>query len=431
MTCILVTNAYSARNRGDAAIIIGMVESLRRSSLFRDAEIRVSSGDHPADSERLPVPVVPSFHSLKNRISNNSGANSLYFLLVLLPFSLLWAVAWRFGRFDLPTPGGLRELMRTYARADVVVAAGGGYLYTTSAIHGNVVLLINVYSFFFAVLLGKPVFLYSQSIGPFAGSWQSWFVRLALSKVRLVEVREEFSGQLLDGWRMPTPVQLTIDAAFLLKPRPPAEDLEFAGLRAEPTVGMTVRRWFRDREQQVRYEKTIAAFVDWLIEERRAEVVLLPQVTYSEGLDDDRETARNMVRWVNQKDHVRVVEDELSAGEIKWLCGRVDFFVGTRMHSNIFALSSGVPTLAIAYQPKTQGIMSELGLDDCVLPIEGLALEELQTVFDAMVGRKSEIRNRLGSTIPSLEVKALEAGQLIADNFAQWEEQQGNPGPRP
>ena len=185
MTRVLITNAYSARNRGDAAIILGMIESLRRTDAFQDAEIRISSADHPVDSGRYPVPVVSSFHSIKNGFSRNSSANLLYFLAVLLPMSLVWALAWRAGRLDLPLPSTVRGLLRTYADADVVVAAGGGYLYTTSAIHGNVVLLTNVYAFFFAVLLGKPVCLYAQSIGPFAGSWQRWLVRRALSRVAL------------------------------------------------------------------------------------------------------------------------------------------------------------------------------------------------------------------------------------------------------
>ncbi|MCK5376749.1 MAG: hypothetical protein KAJ97_06690, partial [Acidobacteria bacterium] len=128
---ILITNAYSARNRGDAAIILGMVESLRRTGVFREAEIRISSADHPADAARYPVPVVPSFHSLKNQLSSSPSVNALYFLVVLLPMSLLWAVGWRLGRLDLPLPSSLRELMRAYARAELVVAAGGGYLYTT------------------------------------------------------------------------------------------------------------------------------------------------------------------------------------------------------------------------------------------------------------------------------------------------------------
>jgi len=405
-----------------------MIECLRRTDVFRDAEIRISTADHPADSARYPAQTVPSFHSLKNGFSKSPSANLLYFLVVLLPFSLLWALAWRVGKFDLPLPTALHGLMRTYAAADMVVAAGGGYLYTTSAIHGNVVLLRNVYCFFFAVLLGKPVSLYAQSIGPFAGRWQAWFVRLVLSTVSLVEVREEVSRRLLDGWKIPTPVRLVADAAFVLDAHPPSDDLEIVETSGGLTVGITVRKWFRDRELQVGYERTIAAFVGWLVEERGAVVVFLPQVTYADGYDDDREAARDVVASVTRIDRVRVVEDELAAAEVKWLCGQMDFFVGTRMHSNIFALSSGVPTLAIAYQPKTEGIMSGLGLGECVLRIEDLALDELRRAFDDIVDRGPEIRDQLCSTMREIQAEALEAGRLIGEAFIGWKDQQDDAG---
>jgi colanic acid/amylovoran biosynthesis protein len=427
-TQVLITNAYSARNRGDAAIILGMIESLRRTDVFRGAEIRISSADHPADSARYPVQVIPSFHSIKNGFSGNSSASLLFFLVVLLPLSLMWALAWRVGRFDLPLPATLRGLLQTYAGADVVIAAGGGYLYTTSVTHGNVVLLINVYSFFFAVLLGKPVCLYAQSIGPFVGSWQSWFVRRTLSRVALVEVREEVSHRLLDGWGIPTPIRMVADAAFILEARPPGECPDFVGATGGPTVGMTVRKWFRDSGRQVNYERTMAAFVDWLVDERGAEVIFLPQVTYAEGHDDDRETARNVVASVARTDRARVVEDELAVAEVKWLCGRMDFFVGTRMHSNIFALSSGVPTLAIAYQPKTEGIMAGLGLGDCVLRIEELTTEELRRAFDALVARGPEIRDHLSATLPEIRAEAIEGGRLIGEVLVGWKDRQDDAG---
>ncbi len=420
MTRILITNAYSARNRGDAAIILGMLESLRRTEEFREAEIKISSVDAAADAAHYPVPTIPSFQSVKSSFSRSAFLSSLYFLLVLLPLSLVWAVCWRFGRLDAPVPGSLRKLLREYAASDLVIAAGGGYLYTTSSIRGNVVLLINLYCFFFAVLLGKPVALYAQSIGPFAGSLQSRLVRRVLSMVMLVEVREDFSRRLLDDWGLATPVARVADAAFLLPAREPERGLDSGASGGGATVGMTARKWFRNRDRQLEYEQSLASFVRWLIQERGASVVFLPQVTYTEGRDDDRVVARRVASAVDRDDRVQVVESELTAPEIKWLCGRMDFFVGTRMHSNIFALSSGVPTVAIAYQPKTTGIMTELGLGRWVVPIDGLSLAELQRAFDGVCEGRDEIRRRLEAAIPELEAGALEAGELIAKTYVDW-----------
>ncbi|MEE4271602.1 MAG: polysaccharide pyruvyl transferase family protein [Thermoanaerobaculales bacterium] len=413
MSRILITNAYSARNRGDAAIILGMIESLRHQDAFPGAECLISSTDAVADRDAYPVPVVPSFHSIKNRFSSRPAANALVFLLVLLPASLAWAGARRFLKIELPIGGSFGELMEAYARADLVVAAGGGYLYTTSAIRGNLVLLINVYSFFFGVLLGKPVVLYAQSIGPFAGAVQWWFVRRIISRLSLVEVRELWSHALIEEWVAPAKLKVVADAAFLLDPTRPAT-VDLAAWGGGPTVGMTVRCWFRHPGKQAAYERTMAAFVDRMVEEYGAEVVFLPQVTYIDGRDDDREVARRVARGT-AGDRVRVIEDELTAPEVKWLCGCMDYFVGTRMHSNIFALSSKVPSLAIAYQPKTEGIMRALGLADFVVPIEGLNLDELERIFAEMLRRAPEIRERLGAVLPILRADALEAGRLIAE----------------
>jgi colanic acid/amylovoran biosynthesis protein len=418
MTEILITNAYSALNRGDAAIILGMVRSLRSTETFRDAVVRVSSANHPDDCGRYPVPVVPSFHSLKNRFSANSDINALYFLVVLLPLSLVWAGVWRLTGLDMSFSGPFRELMRSYAGADLVIAAGGGYLYTTSQVHGNVVLVITVYSFCFGRLLGKPVFLYSQSIGPFATSWQQWFVRRALTKVRLVEVREEISGAMLDGWRLPIPVRRAADAAFLIPARKPEKAPHLFADEHRLMVGMTVRNWFRDPVRQEEYEITMASFVTWLVEEMDAKVVFFPQVTFAEGSDDDREAAQRVATRVTNRNLVYVLEDELDAEEIKWLCGRMEIFVGTRMHSNIFAMSCGIPTIAIAYQPKTSGIMRSLGLEEFVLPIEKTTPASLRELFEALASKRATIRELLLRRIPEVEEQALLGGELIAKDFS-------------
>lgn len=419
MARVLITNAYSARNRGDAAIILGMIESMRRTSVLANAEIRVSSVDCARDAAFYPVEVVASFQSLKNGFSSRPNLNWIYFLVVLFPLSLLWAAGWRLARLDLPVPGSLRALLRTYADSDVIVAAGGGYLYTRSAARGNVVLLINTFSFVYGVLLGRPVALYAQSIGPFAVCWQAWFVRRALSALRLVEVREESSRRLVDSWALPTAMRQAADAAFLLEAQVPAERIFLSGSDRELTVGMTVRRWFRDHERQRAYERTVAIFVDWLVEQRGATVVFLPQVTFTEGRDDDRTIARRVAADTACRAHVRLVEVELAAGELKWLCGRMDVLVGTRMHSNIFALSARVPTVAIAYQPKTAGIMAELGLDEWVVPIEALDVGELQRKFDAVVGRQAEIRDHLAAVMPRVTASALDGGRFIAEIVAE------------
>jgi len=123
---ILISNGYSARNCGDGAIVLGMVASLRDTTAFTDAELVLSSADFPADGERYAFPVVPSFRSLANEVSDREPVAGLFFLLVILPVSVLWAVVFRTTGLLLPVPAPLRLVLHAYARADLVIAAGGG-----------------------------------------------------------------------------------------------------------------------------------------------------------------------------------------------------------------------------------------------------------------------------------------------------------------
>lgn len=63
----------------------------------------------------------------------------------------------------------------------------------------------------------------------------------------------------------------------------------------------------------------------------------------------------------------------------------MSYFIGTRMHSNIFALSSGIKTLAISYEPKTEGIMKDLGLSEYVIKIENVNSRILNEKFNKLI----------------------------------------------
>jgi len=416
MTRILITNAYSARNRGDGAIVLGMIESLRRAFGDGEVEISVSSADHPADGERYPVAVLPSFHSIMGRFSRHGTLQGLFFLLVLLPASLAAALLLRLTGLALPLPWGLAPLLEAHHRADLVVACGGGYLYTTSPRRGTVMLLVQLHSFMLGRVLGRPVYLHAQSIGPLASSLHARLVRAALRRVRLVEVREASSARLVRGWGLPVPVHEAADAAFLLRARAPSPD-PLGPATGSLRVGITVRSWLREPGAQEAYEEAMARFVERILGAHDAEVVFLPQVTVPRTGDDDRSVARRIVERLGSPPAARLLEADPTPGEMLWICGRLDCLVGTRMHSNIFALSMGVPVVAIAYQPKTAGIMEELGLGAWVLPMEGLDAGRLYELFGEMLRQREALSEQLRQRLPAVRRNALRAGTLIAEDL--------------
>ena len=59
----------------------------------------------------------------------------------------------------------------------------------------------------------------------------------------------------------------------------------------------------------------------------------------------------------------------LDACELKWLIAQTDWFCGTRMHATIAALSSGVPTAALAYSLKTRGVFATCAMASAVVDL--------------------------------------------------------------
>ncbi|MGB9618803.1 MAG: hypothetical protein ACPL7K_00145, partial [Armatimonadota bacterium] len=74
----------------------------------------------------------------------------------------------------------------------------------------------------------------------------------------------------------------------------------------------------------------------------------------------------------------------------------MDYLVGTRFHSVVFAQGLGIPSMAIAYGGnKANGIMGDMGLADYVVPIDKVTEEQLCNMFDSLIEKSDEIRRKL------------------------------------
>jgi polysaccharide pyruvyl transferase WcaK-like protein len=100
-----------------------------------------------------------------------------------------------------------------------------------------------------------------------------------------------------------------------------------------------------------------------------------------------------------------VVEDTLDHKQIKYLIGQTDFFLGSRMHSCIAAISQFIPTIGIAYSKKFQGVFESVGIGDYVVD---LRTEDephiLAQVIDAF-NKRQETAENLRVTVPKIQDK--------------------------
>ena len=422
---ILLINVHSSRNVGDAALLAMALKQLRASFPGSQFALCMDDPESHGGQEQVLESLFAWVHPMTDQAK---GGWNLSRLGWLLPASLLPVLTWRLSRtaWWLLTPASLRDIVRAYLEADLVVSKPGGFLYSSGR---GISLLVALYSIALAILAGKPVYILPQSIGPLARSWERWLTRRVLEGVRLVMVREPVSLLVVRACGVRNPrVSLVADMAFGF---PSAEQaqvdgwLREQGLAAQqdrPLLGITVVNWGAQNtafRRQAVYEKACQAAARWFAGQNGGQVIFFPQVWGPLPEQDDRIPARRIAEQLRDfQDAIHVVEQPIPSELLKAIYGRMDLFIGTRMHSNIFALSEGVPVVAIGYLHKTRGIAQMAGIDPWVIDIQQVDESSLVERLAALWGTRTEWREKIRATVPELIRQAERAGEMIRADYA-------------
>ncbi len=414
---IVVTNIYSYDNKGDAAIVLALVSEIRR--VFPKADLTLLTTDAKNDKDKYGAPVSSSLMwVLFSAIKDLPIVRRVYELVTRMGGLLLYLMFYKL--FRKPFYGLLKKEVRVVAHhineSDMVIACGGGYLGTADASPKSILLLFGMcLSFLMGHYARKPVYLYSQSIGPLHDWFAKAIVRFSLNRVDLIEVREDISMEYMKSLKVRTPYIRTADPALLLRGqrRPAPIRLKKASLQ----VGTTVRKWFTTEEERANYRTILAKLIDYMVTEYDAQVTYIPQVIAQGFGDDDRLVAKRLWEQVEHKDRFTVLTDNLHPFELIDLCGKMDIFVGTRMHSNIFALLGDVPVVGIKYEHKTQGIMDGLGIGDATIDIKKINYEDLQQKVDMVIKNSKHYKELISQNMPGQIALSSSAMDRIKEEF--------------
>jgi colanic acid/amylovoran biosynthesis protein len=420
MRRVVILNTYSWLNKGDTAIVLGIIQALRTN--FPQVEISIVSAtpevDAPHYAERsIDVVGDPLWDILRTDRSLLGRIARFTLNLVAVPLSLL-STRMLGDRVRLPLGSEARALVQRVSEADVAISCGGGF-WVDSARRGIYVHLFEVAS---ALLAGIPVICLGQSIGPLASGWRRWAVGRILSRTAAVVVRERESLKVARDLRIGHRIlHLGTDMAFALAP---AEESQTPTSRPGERlrVGVTARSWLfpgsRNRQQaQLQYERQLGTAIDNLIAHCDADVVFLPQVI-NPPADDDRIVQRRIAAALKRPEHIEMLEEDLAPEElIRYMAG-LDLVIATRFHSAILSMLAHVPVVAIAYEHKTTGIMAEMGLDHWVLPIESVTGTELFRLCLELIEKRDTVSNYLAVAVTEQRRRAHSSLQLSLDAVA-------------
>ena len=433
-TNILIVNLHSSQNAGDAALLRMAVWQLR--DAFPTARITLAINDVTSveeDEIHDDVAIIPSFMALFGP-SGTEGSSSRWHLgkmACTVGLSLVGALWHRMGH-QVPQwlPGGARDLVMAYGAADLVVSCPGNIFFTMGRV--GLPFLVSAFTVAYGLLLGRPLYVMPQSIGPLRRKWERLVVRFLYSRARLVFVREPVSFRLVTRLGVPRRrVRLTPDVAFNFPPLPlqrVSQDLRDRVEAAEsPRLGLTVINsivYSVSESKWKTYAESVAGALSRFLNRYGGSGFFYPQVTGPTAGEDDREMARRVIAQMPSAMAVELLDVPTSPDLLKALYGQMDLFVATRMHSGILALTMGVPTLFISYLHKTQGLVEMLEMEEWVLNVEEITEDQLWEKIEALWLRRDSVREKIRGIVPRLQRAAADIGRTIAEDYLTYERQE-------
>lgn len=332
--------------------------------------------------------------------------------------SLLWASV--MALFSKMLPISLRHavieknyLLRLIDGTELVIDLSEGDSF--SEIYGTRRLLKHFFYKLPVILLNKPLFIFPQTLGPFETKIGQSLAKYVFRHAEKIFPREVYSLQIVEDLlgKDKDTVVLAADMAFLMQPETSMDILPLLNLHS--SVGINVSgllyhgeleglRWSTEI-----YKEFTTRIISKFVEDFDRDVILIPHVVQLGNKTNDLVACQVLKEALplSIKSRVYVLEEPLTAPQLKGIISQVDFFVGARMHSCIAALSSCVPTIAVSYSHKFEGILELLESAELVCNPQTMSLEEMIERVESCYNTRYEIRKKLQRLMPSIKDKAL------------------------
>lgn len=305
MSNIVISGYYGSKNAGDEAMLSAMLEVF--SELDPKLNITVISSDPEYTKQRHGVD----------------------------------AVNWL----------NVSDILTALRHADLLISGGGSLLQNVTSGRS---LYYYMGILFLSKLVGTPIMLYAQGIGPIYGRFARRLMRWFGNHSSLITVRDKDSLTELATLKITKPpIKATADPVLAIK----SVDKKigqyiFQCARVsltKPIIGISVREW----REWTHYKQVLAQVADKAVEELGAQIVFMP-MQYPE----DVETAKKVVKQMKSPAHI--LKEDFTTAQLMSLVGNMDLMIGIRLHALIFAGVMGTPMIGISYDPKIDRFLKSI-----------------------------------------------------------------------
>lgn len=350
-------------------------------------------------------PIVNCRLSLKSQLRDHLA----WILLACIMYRWI-PIAWVRKRLSRNTPW-----ISAIEKADLVGDVRGGDSF--SDIYGLRRFLLGFLMAWTVLLVKRSIIQLPQTYGPYRSLISRWLARYLLKHSSAIIARDKMSQRIAQEIvGSSKKILLSPDVAFSLEAIVP-KSIQFDppiishAISSHvptfgPAIGININGlmynggYTRDNMfgLNLHYNLLLPKLIMSLLKEHDGEIWLVPH-TYGppESVESDPEACRRVRSALPQElqPRVRIVAGEYNCHEIKGIIGQCEFFIGSRMHACIAALSQGIPCVGIAYSRKFVGVFETVGMQDWIVDGRVASDEQAMAQVLALYRRGNEVRDSL------------------------------------
>jgi colanic acid/amylovoran biosynthesis protein WcaK/AmsJ len=321
-----------------------------------------------------------------------------------------------------------RRARRLLSGASAVIASGGDVF---SSDYGG--LSRHLMPLDYALKRRVPVFFLGHSIGRFrtAQEAQRW---LGVSRRSLgITLRESASLKYVveDLALTGVAIQQTADTAFLLEPATTARTQvlrrQYGLADSRSIVACCVSQGITHytRQDDEEHVQAWARLIRHITSDQQRQVLIIPHVQAPDAGNDDRILAAKVMQELSGVPCVVGAMGDHTAAEYKALIAECALVVAERIHAAIAGFSSGVPTLAVGYSIKAEGIVADVygatgGSERLLVPFRRFVEPgHAPALFDEAWTRRDELARGLAAHKTDIRRAAERNFDVLAELLAE------------
>jgi polysaccharide pyruvyl transferase WcaK-like protein len=410
---------FDSGNMGVSALAASLVKLIKMNRSDASISLLIGNRSPSPHSLRISADTIIQIPVVNYRLSPKSAIQQHIFWIFLLA-CIQRVIPFRSVRKKIINSN---LFLRTMKDADFVGDIRGGDSF--SDIYGLSTLILGSMPVMVALLLRKELVLLPQTYGPYNSELGKYIARGILKRAHRIFSRDKEGVNFLKDLMKRHALKEVVfcpDVAFMLdsiKPKQTSIHPALPSVKKVPLFGFNISGLLYIDEYnknnslglKIDYRSFVQKMALAVLDKTDAHLLFVPH-TFSPAFASDPIACCEVIKTLpdSYKERVHIVSGEYDQSEIKAIIGSCDFFVGSRMHACIAALSQGIPTGGVAYSKKFVGVFESVGMAETVVDGRSIDTDEAVNLVLGLYVKREEMK-------ATLKVKVISAQSKICSVF--------------